>query len=145
MIGGVTIGYRAFCPVWRAYVAQRFKLPRRGVDDFVNGVALAAIASATGGAIVGGVTFDVRWAIPDDDPDVAVILRAIVRYVYPHLDGIVSSLAQRARLQRAESLFRHVTRIEGLSEREQLSLRCDIEWYPVDHHDFDPNLWRAVR
>ncbi len=145
MTGGMTIDPRAFSPIWRAYIAEHYGLSTRCIDDFVNGVALTAIECATGIAIFGGVTYDVEWAVPDGERDGAIILRATVQYVFPHVNSHVSALAHGARRRRVEALFRHVTRIDGISGKEQRSLCCDVHWHSVDREEYESSLWRAVR
>ncbi len=127
---------------WQRLVALCIGAPREAVEEFVNGVLLAALLAASGGGVLCQVSFTIP--VPLD-----LKLRFPTRlcggmdFFYLHHDeDPVAELAQEAREEQTGLHLAAACEMQGLTKRQRARFRIRFAWRPVERSEFE-EWWEA--
>jgi hypothetical protein len=127
---------------WHDYAARRLGVPLEAVAEFVNGVLLATLLGAAGGAVFCDVRFVLGREI-SGGAHLPFTLHAGVQFTYPELEGPVADLAQEAREELSMRGLAAARRLDGLTQDQQDRFYVRYKWVSVERGAFEER-WEGV-
>jgi hypothetical protein len=129
-------------PEWQGLVARCIGVEREAVEEFVNGILLAALLGAAGGGVLCEVTFTIPQEL-DLKLRLPTKLYAGVDLFYPELDDPVAEMVQEAREERTGTAFIAAREMQGLTKRQRGRFQIRYAWRPVERGEFEER-WEGV-
>jgi tetratricopeptide (TPR) repeat protein len=121
---------------WQGYAARRLGVSLETVGEFVNGVLLATLLGAAGGAVMCDVQFVLGRELNAGVPR-PFTLHAGVEFTYPELQGPIAELALEVREDLSGRALAAAWRLPGLTSEQQGRFHIRYKWAPVDWWEFE--------